>query len=126
MSVIAKPPVPILRSFDAAATRTFYVSFLGFEVDFEHRFAADLPLYLGVSLGDCALHLSEHHGDATPGAAVRIEVADVVAYAKHLHAKSYKFARPGVVRQAWGFDEMSLTDPSGNRLIFCTALNLTK
>lgn len=31
-------PVPILRMFDEAATREFYVEFLGFKIDFEHRF----------------------------------------------------------------------------------------
>ena len=65
-------PVPILRSFDAARTKAFYLGFLGFKPVFEHRFEPDMPLYMGVRRGDCVLHLSEHHGDGTPGAAVRI------------------------------------------------------
>ena len=31
-------PVPILRMFDEAKTREFYCDFLGFTVDWEHRF----------------------------------------------------------------------------------------
>ncbi|MBA4160284.1 MAG: VOC family protein, partial [Gemmatimonadetes bacterium] len=37
---------PILRIFDEAKAKEFYVAFLGFTVDWEHRFEDDLPLYL--------------------------------------------------------------------------------
>ncbi|MCQ0092415.1 glyoxalase superfamily protein [Roseovarius sp. M141] len=114
------PPIPILRSYDEAATRAFYIDFLGFVVTFEHRFEDDAPLYLSLKRGDCVLHISEHHGDASPGAAVRIEVDDVHGYCRDLNAKKYKYARPGVQRQPWGFDDMKIADPAGNRLIFCT------
>ena len=113
-------PVPILRSFDEAAARAFYVDFLGFEIVFEHRFEPGTPLYMGLRRGDCELHISEHYGDATPGSALRIEVPDVHAYCAELNAKRYKDARPGVQRQDWGWDEMTIRDPAGNRLIFCT------
>ena len=68
---------PILRIFDEAKAKEFYVDFLGFKVDWEHRFADDLPLYMGISKGDCVLHLSEPFGDCCPGAALRIETDDV-------------------------------------------------
>ena len=42
------PVTPILRSFDEARARDFYVRYLGFEVLFEHRFEPGLPLYLGL------------------------------------------------------------------------------
>jgi uncharacterized glyoxalase superfamily protein PhnB len=115
-----RAPIPILRSFDEAAARAFYLDFLGFEVYFEHRFEPGLPLYMGVHRDRCFLHLSEHHGDASPGSALRIECEDVRAYCKALNEKRYKNARPGVQRQPWGYDDMSIDDPSGNRLIFCT------
>jgi len=115
-----QPPIPILRSFDETATREFYIGFLGFDVAFEHRFEPELPLYLGVRRGNCVIHLSEHFGDASPGSALRIEVPDVNAYCRSLNEKRYKHARPGVQRQPWGYDDMSISDPSGNKLIFCT------
>lgn len=40
---------PILRIFDEAKAKEFYVGFLGFTVDWEHRFEAGLPLYMQVS-----------------------------------------------------------------------------
>lgn len=113
-------PIPILRNFDEKATKSFYVEFLGFEIVFEHRFEPDLPLYLGVRRDDCVLHLSEHHGDSTPGSALRIDVADVNAYCQTLNEKRSKHAQPGVQSQPWGYDDMTISDPSGNKLIFCT------
>jgi hypothetical protein len=58
---------PIFRIFDEAKAK---VGFLGFKIDWEHRFEPSLPLYMQISK-DCIIHLSEHHGDCTPGGAVR-------------------------------------------------------
>ena len=42
--------IPILRIFDEAKACEFYIDFLGFMIDFEHRFGDDFPLYMQVSL----------------------------------------------------------------------------
>ena len=76
--------VPILRSFDESKAREFYVDFMGFTVDWEHRFADNAPLYMQVSREGIVIHLSEHHGDCSPGGAVRIEMADVDVFSKTL------------------------------------------
>ena len=114
-------PIPILRIFDEAKAREFYVGFLGFSVDWEHRFAPDLPLYLQVSRGDCVLHLSEHYGDATPGGAIRIGTSDLADFHAELAGKQHKYARPGIDEQPWGKD-MSVKDPFGNRLTFTSVV----
>ena len=111
--------VPILRSFDEAKAREFYCDFLGFAVDWTHRFAPDLPLYMQVSRDGIVLYVSEHHGDATPGSAVRIEITGIEAFHAELLAKRYKNMRPGLERQEWGSRETTVIDPAGNRLIFC-------
>ena len=66
------PSVPILRIFDEAKARKFWIGFLSFTVDWEHRFDPDAPLYMQVSRDGCVLHLTEHHGDYSPGAAMRM------------------------------------------------------
>ncbi|MEO8522470.1 MAG: SAM-dependent methyltransferase [Acidobacteriota bacterium] len=114
-------PVPILRILDEAKAREFYVEFLGFAIDWEHRFAADLPLYLQVSRDGCVIHLSEHYGDCNSGGAIRIETGDVAGLHRELSQKRYKFARPGIESTPWQTREMCLTDPFGNRLIFFEA-----
>lgn len=109
---------PILRIFDEAKAREFYVDFLGFKVDWEHRFEGHSPLYMQVSKGDCILHLSEHYGDASPGAAVRIAVTKLDAYQAELLAKEFKYSRPGIQAMPWGSREMTIRDPFFNRLVF--------
>ena len=111
--------VPILRSFDEAKALEFYCGFLGFAVDWRHRFAADLPLYMQVSRDGIVLHISEHHGDATPGSAVRIEIRGVVGLHAELIGKRYGNNRPGLERPEWGSAECCVIDPFGNRLMFC-------
>jgi uncharacterized glyoxalase superfamily protein PhnB len=109
---------PILRSFDEAKAREFYLGFLGFKIDWEHRFEPGFPLYLQVSRDGCVLHLSEHHGDCSPGAAVRIETDQLDALHAQLTAANYKYAKPGIEDTPWGSREMSVADPFGNRLTF--------
>ena len=110
---------PILRMFDDAATRDFYLGFLGFALDWEHRLEPGLPLYMSVTLGAARLHLSQHHGDCCPGGHVRIARPDLAAYRAALAARPYAFARPDPPeRTPWGTRELTLTDPAGNRLTF--------
>lgn len=118
--------IPILRSFDEAKAREFYCGFLSFKVDFEHRFSAEAPLYMQVSRDDIVLHLSEHHGDATPGSAVRIHMTGVEALHSELSAKDYRFASPGLEDQPWGYLELIVRDPFGNRLVFAEEKTGTK
>ena len=110
--------IPILRIFDEAKAREFYLDYLGFAVAFEHRFEPEAPLYMGISRGGCQLNLSEHHGDACPGSTVRIPVNDIDTLHAELIAKPYKFFRPGIQDMPWGLREMGLIDPFGNSLRF--------
>jgi len=110
-------PIPILRMFDEDKAREFYVDFLGFRVDWGHRFEKGLPLYWQVSRGHCILHLSEHYGDATPGTALRIHVDDIDMLYAELTKKHHPFGRATVQQQPWA-REIQLRDPFGNRLVF--------
>ncbi|MFS0872366.1 glyoxalase superfamily protein [Paenibacillus xylanilyticus] len=110
--------VPILRIFDEAKAREFYIEYLGFGLDWEHRFEENMPLYMQISFDSVILHLSEHHGDCTPGAALRIETDNLDAWCERLNQKNYKHARPGITDTPWGLREMTVADPFGNRIIF--------
>lgn len=115
---LVKPVIPVIRSFDEDKAREFYLGYLGFAVDWEHRFAPDLPLYMQVSRSDCLLHVSGHHGDATPGGRSFIRIEGIKAFHGELKAKHYPNLNPGLDRKPWGL-EVNLTDPFGNRLTFC-------
>jgi hypothetical protein len=110
--------IPVLRIFDSAKAKEFYIGFLGFKIDFEHRFEPDLPLFMQISLGEIILYLSEHHGDCSPGGKVVIETTGLAAYRDDLMAKKYGYARPGLVQQPWGAATMTIADPFFNHIEF--------
>ena len=116
MTVFLKT-IPILRSFDEKKAKEFYVGYAGFAIDWEHRFEPGMPLYMQVSRGDLVLHVSEHHGDATPGSSVFIEMTGLRAFHAELRARDYANLRPGVNTEPWGIG-MTLIDPFGNTLKF--------
>lgn len=110
--------VPILRMFDETKAREFYLEYLGFRVEFEHRYAADLPLYIGISRAGLTLHLSEHHGDASPGSTVFVPTQNIEALRDELLQKRYRHGRPDILDQGWG-KVLEVHDPFGNRIRFC-------
>jgi hypothetical protein len=118
MSFAILQTIPILRIFDEAKAREFYLDFLGFHSDWEHRFEPDLPLYMQVSRGGLVLHLSEHHGDACPGSTVFVRLTGIEELHAELTAKHYKYLRPGIEIAPWNAKCMEVTDPFGNRLRF--------
>ncbi len=110
--------IPVLRIFDEVKAKEFYISFLGFNADFEHRFQANFPLYMQISLGEWLIHLSEHHGDACPGASILLQMDNVRKYQELLLGKKYPYSRPGCQKTEWNTIEMAIADPFGNRLTF--------
>ena len=99
--------VPFLRAADARSSAEWWAR-LGFEVEWEHRFALDLPLFLALRRGDDRLFLSEHRGDARPDTLLYlyVEDADAVATAFGVSAADTEY----------GMRELELRDPDGNRV----------
>lgn len=102
---VPKKLVPNLRVADGYETAKWYAR-LGFEVEWDHRFALSLPMYLFLKRGGIHLHLSEHKGDARPNTLVYLYVHDVDSIADEFNVK--------VTDQPWA-REVQLTDPDGNR-----------
>lgn len=109
--------MPILRTFDVAAAKRFYVDYLGCSLDWEDG-SGDRPVYLQVARGPMVLHPSSHHDDGTPGSAVLIEIRGVDELHAELAAKGYPFLNPGKEDGPAGGREMQLIDPISNRLRF--------
>lgn len=112
------PAIPIIRIFSEQKAKEFYLDFLGFTLEWEHRFEEGMPLYAQIRRSDLVLHLSEHHGDATPGSAIFVPITGIDALHGELIAKNYPYARPGVDTAPWG-RVMQIADPFGNRIRFC-------
>jgi catechol 2,3-dioxygenase-like lactoylglutathione lyase family enzyme len=109
---------PIMRIFDEARAREFYLGFLGFTLDWEHRFGDDFPLYAQVSRAGLVIHLSEHHGDGTPGSVAFVTMRGIRAFERELAGRDYPYFKPAVEEQPWGLT-MSVTDPFSNGIRFC-------
>lgn len=115
---LIQPAIPIFRIFDVGKAMEFYCGFLSFTVEWEHRFAPDAPLYCQISRSGMLMHLSEHAGDASPGARVFVPITGAAALHRELNAKDYAHMRPGLHQAPWGL-EVSVTDPFSNRITFC-------
>lgn len=110
--------IPILRIFSLDKAKEFYCAFLGFAIDWEHRFEPDAPVYLQISRDGCVLHLTEHHGDCCPGSTVFVRARGLEDFHREITAKGYRYLRPGIERAPWNANVMQVTDPFGNRLRF--------
>ena len=110
--------IPILRIFDVVKAKDFYVGFLGFTIDWEHRFDNVSPVYLQISKGDLILHLSEHHGDCCPGSTVFVWMTGIEEFHATITSRGYGYMRPGIERTFYNSVCVEVTDPFGNRIRF--------
>ena len=119
MAIKFHSTIPILRIFDVAKAKEFYQDFLGFSKDWDHRFEANFPLYQQVSRDGLMLHLSEHHGDGSPGVHIRVMMSGIADYHAELQAKQYQYMKPGLEDgHSAGSKEMTVVDPFGNHITF--------
>jgi uncharacterized glyoxalase superfamily protein PhnB len=110
--------IPLLRIFDVEQARAFYTGFLGFQVDWEHRFEPTLPIYMQIARGGCVLHLTQHHGDCCPGSTVFLWMTGLAEYHQEIMARNNGALRPGLEKTFYESLSMQVTDPFGNRLRF--------
>lgn len=109
--------VPIVRIFDVEKAHEFYLGFLGFAVDWEHRYGDNFPLYTQVSRAGLRLHLSEHAGDATPGGNMCVYMNGIREFQKELASKNYRYMKPGLEDEGTRL-ELTVIDPFNNRIRF--------
>ncbi|MBR2818573.1 MAG: VOC family protein [Reyranella sp.] len=103
--------------FDVAKAHDFYLGFLGFKVDWEHRFGDNFPLYTQVSRQGLRLHLSEHAGDATPGGNMVVYMKGIRAFHRELTDKNYRYMKPGLEDEGTRL-EVEVIDPFNNHMRF--------
>ncbi|MGE4373364.1 MAG: glyoxalase superfamily protein [Xanthobacter sp.] len=116
-AIIFSQAIPILRIFDLEKAHQFYLGFLGFTVDWEHRYGDNFPLYLQVSREGLKLHLSEHAGDATPGSNMCVPMTGIRAFHRELADQDYRYMKPQLQHMGDRL-ELQVTDPFGNRIRF--------
>ena len=125
MSISFLRAIPILRIFDIDKAKEFYCDFLGFTLDWEHRFDDSSPVYMQISRDELVLHLSEHYGDCTPGSTVFVWMTNVDDYNRELLGKDYRYLRPGVEDTQFGARMMTVIDPFHNQIRFAQEISQT-
>ena len=110
--------ISIIRIFDDAKAKEFYLGFLGMSLDWEHRFEPGLPIYFQVSRGDLVFHLSEHSGDCTPGSKTFVNTDELESLHSELTSKGYRYSRPEITTAPWGDRVFEVIDPFSNRILF--------
>ncbi len=110
--------IPTLRIFDYPKAIEFYIGWLGFTIAWENRFEENAPVYMEIEKDGITLHLSEHHGDGTPGTHVFIWCTGVKEYHEELINKKYKYNRPGIQKTFYGALSFTANDPFNNRISF--------
>jgi catechol 2,3-dioxygenase-like lactoylglutathione lyase family enzyme len=93
MTIQFQRTVPIFRIFSLEKAREFYLDFLGFKVDWEHRFDPDAPVFMQVSRDGLAINLTEHHGGGTPGSIAYVYMTGVRELHRELSEKKYRYIR---------------------------------
>lgn len=114
---MATSVVPRFRIFDYKKAIEFYVDWLGFKIDWEHKFSDSSPIYMQVSRDGIVLHLSEHHGDCTPGSKAYITIDDAREFHREICAKNYKCNHPGLEMAPWNAPCFEVIDPFSNKLL---------
>jgi Glyoxalase superfamily protein len=114
--------IPVLRILDVPKALSFYMGFLGFKVDWEHRHGENFPLYMQISREGLVLHLTEHYGDCVPGGCAFFRVTGLREFHAELKGKDYRYFKPGVEETDRGSLLMGLLDPFGNKLRFEEAI----
>ncbi len=110
--------IPLMRIFDVVKAKDFYVGFLGFAVDWEHRMDDRSPVYLQISRGQLILHLTEHHGDCCPGSTVFVWMRGIQDFHTTITSRGYGYMRPSLEKTFYNSLCIEVTDPFGNRIRF--------
>ncbi len=110
--------IPVLRIFDYKKAIEFYVDWLGFKINWEHTFDENTPVYMEIERDGLMIHLSEHHGDGTPGTNVFVWCNGIKDFHTEIMNKKYKYNKPGLDETFYGALSLKVIDPFHNQVIF--------
>ncbi|WP_083455112.1 MULTISPECIES: glyoxalase superfamily protein [Pseudomonas] len=109
--------IPVFRISSEKLAREYYVGGLGFSIDWQHR-QNNYPAYLQVSRGAVVLHLTEHEGDAEPGATVLIPINFSEIDNLHAELKGRLPANKISLLASSQSHVLQIDDPFGNHIRF--------
>lgn len=120
MSNIELKGIPTFRILYYKEAIKFYVDFLGFSIDWEHRFDETEPVYMQISKDGLILHLTENKRFQT-GIIVFVETKGIDDYYFELSKRDSSVSE--VTKTPWQTKQMEIKDPFGNLLRFNEAIS---
>jgi catechol 2,3-dioxygenase-like lactoylglutathione lyase family enzyme len=104
-----------VRDYDTAID--FYIDFLGFRIDWEHRFEPNGPIYMQISKNGLVLHLSESKRFEKNVIAF-VETKNISGFHKELQERNPTRRIPDIEQTKWKTLQLEIEDPFGNLLRF--------
>jgi len=117
MSKIVLNGIPTLRILDYRKAMNFYIEGLGFNIDWEHRFSANEPIYMQISRNGLTLHLSENKRFKT-GVIVFVDCKELNDFYTDLNNRKNQIELNKPHKTNWQTIQMEIEDPFGNLLRF--------
>lgn len=109
--------IPTLGINDYQTAINYYLDFLGFKIDWEHRFAPNDPVYMQVSKNGLILHLSENKRFESK-TIVFVETKNINEFYKEIAERNSSAKIQEIVVTDWQTMQLELEDPFGNLLRF--------
>jgi catechol 2,3-dioxygenase-like lactoylglutathione lyase family enzyme len=113
--------IPAFRVTDYTRSKVFYVEGMGFQIDWEHRFEPDFPVFVQITKDEMTIYLTEHTGDCQVGGLIHFFVPNVDNWYSELKSKNIRIIEPPN-EDLKGLRMMTVVDPDGNQLRICTRL----
>jgi uncharacterized glyoxalase superfamily protein PhnB len=113
--------IPTFRILDYEEAMNFYIDFLGFKIDWEHRFNPTEPVYMQISKNGLVLHLTENKRFQT-NIIVFVDTNGIVDFHKELCERNSTKNIQTISRTNWQTLQMEIADPFGNLLRFNEAI----
>ncbi len=110
---------PVIPSRNVGASIDFYVTRLGFSLQFQD--SAEEPHYAGLRRDDVGLHIQWHdpaEWEAVERPSLRFVVLDVQALFEEYSARDVFHERTAIRETTWGTREFAFFDPDQNGLTF--------
>ena len=117
MSKIVLKGIPTFRIFDYKKAIEFYIDGLGFNIDWEHRFGPNEPVYMQISRNGLTLHLSENRRFEA-GVIVFVDCKELNKFFSELNSRTSEIELSKPEKTNWQTIQMEIEDPFGNLLRF--------
>ena len=109
--------IPTFKIKDYLKAKQFYVDFLGFKIDWEHRFGPTDPIYMQVSNNGLVLHLTENERFQSR-VIIFVETTGIENFHKILLSNKNNNLIPSISLTNWNTKQLEIEDPFGNLLRF--------